>query len=269
MEQKRKLPIYNIAGTEFLVDVAKDELREKDNPDNKIAFDQMAYNNTHYHFRYDPVLKNIPQSFDALYEIIQVPNLTELDPAGLGQKYGKTEAEIVGKTDFDIMVDHEQLALRMKGQLPVIDIAGHPFYVDIRIGMLRPKDDFSTMGIQFRKIDEYYDEHKNHYRIPYDPKTHSIKELDYDHIKAIPKGIILVEIPSMATLDPFALATMHGINRNQVLRNIPLQMNQKAREIPWDETPIKQIIAKNLKKDLETQQSQSPAKSQRKRGRGL
>lgn len=29
-----------------------------------------------------------------------------------------------------------------KGMLPIIDIVGHTFYVDIRMDMLRPKDDF-------------------------------------------------------------------------------------------------------------------------------
>ena len=39
-----------------------------------------------------------------------------------------------------------------KGMLPTIDIAGHTFYVDIRMDMLRPKDDFLSKGIVFSDI---------------------------------------------------------------------------------------------------------------------
>ncbi|MGJ1359996.1 hypothetical protein ACR79K_25155 [Sphingobacterium siyangense] len=45
-------------------------------------------------------------------------------------------------------INQEAYDLRVnKGMLPTIDIAGHTFYVDIRMDMLRPKDDFLSKGI--------------------------------------------------------------------------------------------------------------------------
>ncbi len=53
------------------------------------------------------------------------------------------------------MIQEKLLQERMQGKLPIIDIAGHPFYVDIRMGMLRPKDDFRTLGIPIKSFDDF------------------------------------------------------------------------------------------------------------------
>lgn len=61
-------------------------------------------------------------------------------------------------------INQEAYDLRVnKGMLPTIDIAGHTFYVDIRMDMLRPKDDFLSKGIVFSDIENYYDEDKRTY----------------------------------------------------------------------------------------------------------
>jgi hypothetical protein len=270
MEQERILPTHAIWGTTFIVDVQKDQLREQGNPDNTIGFNEMGYSKEGYRFHYDPILKNLPESFSAEYEVISIPNLTELDPVGMAMKYGKTETEIAGKTDVEAMVDQQQLALRDEhGQLPVFEIMGHPFYVDLVMGSLRPKDDFTTTGIRFEEIEDYFIEPTNHYLIPYNPLTHSLEELDLENIKAVPKGIVFIEIPLPQPLDPVAYARIHGFESDQILRETPLQMKMKAVEVPWYNTPIQRIIASNLKRDLIKQFTQSPNKPQRKRGRGI
>lgn len=73
-----------------------------------------------------------------------------------------------------------------QGMLPIIDIAGHTFYVDIRMDMLRPKDDFLSKGIVFSDIVTYYNVDKRTYTIPYNPKTHEFQEPDYRNIKEPP-----------------------------------------------------------------------------------
>jgi hypothetical protein len=267
MEQQRLLPTLSIEGTIFIVDVQKEELTQKDHPQNCISFNEMLYSKDGYRFDYDKELKNKPDFFIDNPVRVHVPHMTELDVTGMAEKYHLNEAEIIGKTDLDLMVDPEQLALREHGQLPVIEISGHPFYVDLFMDMLRPKDDFASNGIRFAEIDDYYVEEVKHYRIPYNPATHSFEDLDYENIKAIPKGIIVIDIPLTAQLDPVAYARINGFEKEQILRGNPIQLQMKAPEVPWDETPIKQIIARNLKKDLEKDQTQS--KPQRKRGRGI
>ncbi|SDE88166.1 hypothetical protein SAMN05216464_110170 [Mucilaginibacter pineti] len=269
MEQERILPTHIISGTTFIIDVQNEQLRELGRPDNIISFNEMAYSRSGYRFDFNKELKNIPVSFVNGYETIHLPNMTELDPLGMAQKYGISEIEIIRKKDVDIMVDQQQLAQRERGQLPVIEIKGHLFYVDLVMDSLRPKDDFATAGIRFNDIDDYFLESSNHYRIPYNPATHSFEDLDYENIKAIPKGIIIVDIPWQQHLDPIAYARIHGFDKDQILRESPIQLHMKAHEASWDDTPIKQIIAKNLKRDLGSEQEQSPDKPQRKRGRGL
>lgn len=93
-------------------------------------------------------------------------------------------------------INQEAYDLRVnKGMLPTIDIAGHTFYVDIRMDMLRPKDDFLSKGIVFSDIENYYDEDKRTYTIPYNPKTHEFQEPDYRNIKELPKDLIAVSFP--------------------------------------------------------------------------
>lgn len=74
-----------------------------------------------------------------------------------------------------------------QGQLPTLEIAEHIFYADARIDLLRPKDDFMTMGINFTEIAGYYDDMSNNYLIPYNPKKHTFEEPDYDKIIEYPK----------------------------------------------------------------------------------
>ncbi|WP_204328339.1 hypothetical protein, partial [Stenotrophomonas maltophilia] len=67
--------------------------------------------------------------------------------------------------------------------------------------MLRPKDDFLSKGIVFSDIQNYYDEDKRTYTIPYNPKTHEFQEPDYRNIKELPKDLIAVSFPSERLLD--------------------------------------------------------------------
>jgi hypothetical protein len=244
MEQQRILPTLSIEGTTFIVDVQKEELIQKDQPENSISFNEMLYSKKGYQFDYDKGLKNIPISFIKDPITVHVPNMTELDPSAMAEKYHLSEAEIIGKTDLDIIVDQEQLALRERGHLPVLEISGHPFYVDLAMDTLRPKDDFLANGIRFAEIDNYFMEEANVYRIPYHPATHAVEDLDIENIKAIPEGIVVVDIPLPSELDPVAFARINGFKQEQILREHPIQLQMKAREVSWEDTPIKEIIAK-------------------------
>ncbi len=197
----RALPIYTIEGTDFIVDVANLQLREKENPQNTIKVFDMSDFGDRYTFHYNPRIKNIPGQ-RAEYNnsiIIEMPELVKLDPQGMSEKYNV--ANVDGKTDFDLMVDQEALHTRIKlGKLPTIDIAGHTFYADARIDLLRPKDDFMTMGIKFSDIQPYCFEDR--YIIPYNPKTHEFQEPNYNTITEYPKDLLVIEFPHERILDP-------------------------------------------------------------------
>ena len=91
---ERKLPIAEIAGTSFFVDVLREELRQTDKSENRISFNELAETGEGYSFNYDIRTKNIPQrdadvESDREYLVkVTLPALMELDPVGIAEKYG-------------------------------------------------------------------------------------------------------------------------------------------------------------------------------------
>lgn len=136
-----------------------------------------------------------------------------------------------------------------KGILPTIDIAGHTFYVDIRMDKLRPKDDFLSKGIVFSDIVDYYDENKRIYTIPYNPKKHEFQEPDYRNIKELPKDLIVVQFPSERLLDRIGWNRQYGFELSNGLAKQELKLQFAAKQIPWEKTFIPDLIKSNLKSE--------------------
>ncbi|MBZ4036731.1 hypothetical protein K6T82_18315 [Flavobacterium sp. 17A] len=134
-----------------------------------------------------------------------------------------------------------------KGILPTINIAGHTFYVDIRMDKLRPKDDFLSKGIVFSEIENYYDLDKRCYTIPYNPKTHEFQEPDYRDIKEFPKDLIAVQFPSERLLDRIGWNRHYGFELTHGLAGNGLKLQFTAKRIPWEKTILADVIKSNLK----------------------
>jgi len=174
------------------------------------------------------------------------------------------------------MVDQYAFDLRLnKGRLPTVDIAGHLFYVDIRMDMLRPKDDFLSNGIVFDEIDHYFSEDRNAYLIPYDPKKHEFRELDYDKITDFPKDLIAVQFPFQKDLDPIGWNRHGGWDIKDDLKKIGVKSHFIAQTIPWQQTYLPEIIKENLKRQQKQAKKQKPMikppvnKSQKGKGRKM
>lgn len=271
---KRELPIYNIEGTDFEVDVVNLRLHEKANPDNIISVSDMRDVENGYAFDYSLREKNIPMISTDYKDIrsVKIPELVKLDPVGMAEKYGHPVDSLQGKTDFDLMVNHEALARRLSGHLPTIDIAGHTFFVDLRMDMLRPKDDFLSEGIPFSEIQHYYNDDLDAYVIPYNPKKHEFQELSEDMV-TIPKDIIIISFPPEFKLDPVGFNRLGGWDEKNELKERGIQSNFEAKVMSWSESGFEETIREN-KKAKKSQQleknTESPkvGKGQRK-GRKL
>ncbi|MDX3913936.1 MAG: hypothetical protein QHC79_10405 [Pseudosphingobacterium sp.] len=162
------------------------------------------------------------------------------------------------------IVDTKAYDLRVnKGTLPTIDISGHTFYVDIRMDMLRPKDDFLSKGIVFSKIANYYDEDKRTYTIPYNPKTHEFQEPDYHNIKELPKDLIAVEFSSERLLDRVGWNRKYGFDLTHGLDKSGLKLEFTAKEVPWKETFLVSLIESNLKAEKKQEKAAENQKSAR------
>lgn len=274
LDKKRELPVIQIEGTEFFVDVNKLELSQKGNPRNSISIFHMRDLGDGYEFSYGLQEKNIPHLYSSNKRItVKIPELVKLDPEGMAAKYNI--ADVTGRSDFDLMVDQDALRKRIRlGQLPTVDIAGHTFYADARIDLLRPKDDYTTMGIRFSEIAHYFDEQKNCYIIPYNPATHQFQELDYDTITEYPKELLAVEFPHEYTLDPIGWNRANGFDETQNLKKAGLKLQFEARTIPWKETGIDETIKENLKrlqpeKRKSGQSGPTPENASKRRGRKM
>ncbi|WP_029274609.1 hypothetical protein [Pedobacter borealis] len=90
---ERQLPLVDIAGTAFYVDVLHDELRQKDNQKNRISFNVFDQDGDGYTFLYDTAIKNVPGPAEELthmkesYQWVTLKALMELDPRGIALKY--------------------------------------------------------------------------------------------------------------------------------------------------------------------------------------
>ncbi|MDV3950344.1 hypothetical protein CMT75_17660 [Elizabethkingia anophelis] len=153
-----------------------------------------------------------------------------------------------------------------KGILPTIEIAGHTFYVDMRMNMLRPKDDFRSKGIVFSDIQKYYDLDKEIYTIPYNPKTHEFQEPDYRNIKEIPEDLIIVQFPSEILLDRIGWNRERGFDLTFGLKDTELKLKFEAKQIPWEKTFATDLIKSNLRTDINHISLDKP---QQKKGRKM
>lgn len=269
---KRELPVYNIEGTDFIVDVDGLQLTEKANPENVIPVLDMRDSGDGYEFEYSSEIKNMPALFADIKGVtrIKIPELVKLDPVGMAEKYSYPPEAIPGKKDIDIMVDQEALKQRLAGRLITVDIIGHTFYVDIPMDMLRPKDDFMSNGIVFSRIEDYYDGEKDAYTIPYNPKTHEFQELDYNNITSIPKDLVPVSFSHESVLDPIGFNRAIGLEETAGLKRTNLRAHFEAKVIDWKDTGIEQVIQRNIKERQARQQllksinDHKPNKRQRK-----
>jgi len=168
-------------------------------------------------------------------------------------------------TKIDARVQ-ELVKERLTGKLPVIEVMGHTFFVDIRMGVIRPKDDFSTLGVKFDDMEE---DAKGMRYFLYNPNTHSIANIDLDRIKKIPTNVFPVKIPNEMDMDPIGFARNYGLDIDAFLLKHPPLDNLKAEVIDWNDTVFPGIVkGNNRKQDISAEQNQGDKKQAVKKNRG-
>lgn len=141
------------------------------------------------------------------------------------------------------------LDLRLnKGILPTLDIAGHTFYVDLRMNKLRPKDDFISKGIDFTEIKDYYDRDRRAFVIPYNPTKREFQQDDVSKMNELPTDIIIVQFPNQYELDIVGWNRKHG---NSITEQDVKQMHFEARTLPWVDTNVIEHIKRNVAEQLQ------------------
>jgi len=111
--------------------------------------------------------------------------------------------------------------------LPMIGICGHPFFVDLRLDVLRPMDNFLSNGINLSK-GTFGSEDEQHRFFYY----HKGKMEDIDpEMMPLSKKIALVRIPAPVALDPVMTAMMQEEPIVSYLEQWPMVMYREAEAI--------------------------------------
>lgn len=244
MKKLKVCQLFSIGNAHFLVDIDKQVLEEFQRPENQISFiHDMQDKGTHYELRFDPQTNSAAHENlqDNQIRNIEVPQMTALDPLGMSKKYGYSVEQIKGKPDFDVIVDSEALALRRTGKLPLIEISGEPFVVDIRIEELRHAEHW-FQNISLRQMDLTAD--GGHYTAFYNPAERKLADID-PKLLEFPDHVVFIKIPNEIGLDPVATAREYGMDEREVLRRYPIQKGLKAEVIPLSETNIPAMIQRN------------------------
>ena len=133
---------------------------------------------------------------------------------------------------YGFYLANQALNERLMGKLPTIIIAGDAFYIDVRVGQLRHKDDPSAF-ISLDEISPYEQDGKATFL--YSPGIRSVFHPDW-RATGIPDGVLAVQTPSIAHLDPVGLARYFERQDGYYLDRYAFQPEQKAAIIPLAET---------------------------------
>lgn len=262
---KNVLPRINIEGTVFIIDIAKEELREKNNPKNIVNIKKMSHDDNGYHFHYDSRTKNLASLQEinnpggAVHiKLLSMPDLTHFGPpAGISQNLNRTADNRTGSNDAELDMQQGSLFdLRWNRKiLPRLTIAGHTFFVDTAAGKLRPKDDFKSKGISLDQISSYYDRSAKAYIIPYNPRTRQFQEIDHLKITELPKDILVVKFPHLQELDRVGWNVKYGFGPAHRITDKEFRLHFRAHTLRWEQTNIPSSIKLNLEQKRNQQKN--------------
>lgn len=273
MEQQQ-FPEIKIHAEYFLVDAANNVLIEKGNPNNVLHINEMQYHDGDYHFEYDVQKKQISNEFYRTHGVIitSIPSLNLLDPVGFASKYNLNVEKVAGLPDGEAVLLQESVQNRLKGQLTTLEIAGHTYYVDWPMQTIRPKDDFSTLGISFRALDYFPEENELQVFVLVDTKKHEHFS-DMRTIEAssqIPDNVQFVKFPHVRNLDPVGYSRYLGTPLQECLLGKPYNNKVTAEKLSWNEIKLVTSLTDDKKKPLRlAREDRGKVGKSQKKGRRL
>ena len=163
-----------------------------------------------------------------------------------------------------LLID-DQIDNRLSGALPVIEIAGHPFYVDLRMQAIRPKDDFMQI-LNFRDMYLYKEDGSQFF---YRPENHELVKLNDDIITEYPPGIVAVHLPPAKVMDPIGYARLNFQEETSLLPKYPQRQYRIADVKPLTRTWIASAIKCNKAKATELDSPHLKSKQTRRKSKHI
>ncbi|TYR37414.1 hypothetical protein FXV77_05265 [Sphingobacterium phlebotomi] len=240
-----ELPMYEIKGHPFIVEVEYGLLRSVHDNMNFIEFTDMSDEGTHYEIGFSRLFGIADIYGDNPSTAIEkVPPMVELDPERVAKMYNLKVSDLP-KKDRDLRTSMEWYIRRKRGEQPTINIYGHTYFVNVNHWILEPKDLRNDL-LRFRDLRA--DPTNTYYYGMLDTKTMSLIKYDDDLIKEIPQNAVMIKIPNEKILDPFMrLRSMGWEDHLEKIGKFPIRYNFEARVLPWRDTPIPQLIRQKKK----------------------
>jgi hypothetical protein len=266
IHQRRVLPEITIEGHIFIVDVAFAELREKANPENSISFNDLQMEDGKYSFSFDTQSKNLNWNDIEESNKTSLDQMVKLDPEGVAIKYGLLKEQLPA-LDSELRCDPFLLKNRLEhGELPMINIMGQNYFVDVRLSELRSTDEH-WKRIDLTELDVTPAEK---YAFFYDHSKKEVVEIP-NTITEEPENVVVVELPHELWLDPIASARKYADNDLHFIDQYPLQHGLEARIRPLSGTYVPELIKQNREKKINemTVVAENLSESKRKKGKRI
>lgn len=116
------------------------------------------------------------------------------------------------------------IARRLVGHLPIINICGQPFFIDIRAQQLRSVADYGKY-LPFSLMQP--DPMTHGRKFLYDPTASELYH-PLDNDSDVPDKLVLIHLPFELQLDPIGVARMNGYDMDLALKMYPIQKELKA-----------------------------------------
>lgn len=242
------LPIYEIKGVPFFVDVDLALLRHVKDPQNFIEFSDMEDMGTHYKIEFDVKTETADIYGDGGPGLvkIKIPPMVQLDPERVSRKYNLS-IDMLPKRDSELKSHSGWFQLRKMGKQPNVEICGRNYFVNLSFGQLDPED-LRHIPIRFSELEK--DPTNTYYTGLLNINTMTIVSYDENTITEIPVNTVMIMLPHERVLDPFAyrLRGMGWEDHPERLGKFPVRYEMEARIMDWNDTPIPELIKSNLAK---------------------
>jgi len=138
-----------------------------------------------------------------------------------------------------------------KGMQPVIDIAGYPYYLNVRWNILEPRLIIGEMKVRptiHLDKDCFYDDQTDKFVLYYDTKRQEPFDVPTG-ITTLPKNVVFVKIPNTYEADPVGMAREDGkSDPRYYLEKFPIQLHHTAEIIELKNSPLMDEIKANKAK---------------------
>ncbi|WPU99118.1 hypothetical protein SNE26_24195 [Mucilaginibacter sp. cycad4] len=242
--------ILAIGPVPFIIDTLQEKLIQYDDHENTINFNDLTRHEGYYTARFHKGLRNLADGYQTSGKIndqimdLTLPGIILAVPGELPDELKSSLSAISQKKGWGFYLGGEDLAKRLSGVLPYIDLAGTEFTIDWRLKELRETAQSGNI-ISLRNMEMSDDGHA--YLTFYDTETHCILEAD-EFLFELPEHVVLLEIPNEIWLDPIAVARSYGMNDTDILITYPISKKLSAKVTPIAETGLSKFIAENVKR---------------------